>query len=182
MSSLTRMSFAGLVLLLAAAVRVSADSATNTNSTPAPKSCQIRNVKYAGLLRPEDANSANGTRIVLYPAQPWKCMTWKLIPAGDDAFQLRNHFTSKTFDAMGTNQVSPVVQVPFVKDARAWPVWKFIKLADGTCEISDIKTGRVLTAKKDEDGGSPKITLETWREQPEQKWELIETDPATLTM
>lgn len=32
-------------------------------------SFQIRNQKYGNLLRPEEANSADGTRIVLYPAQ-----------------------------------------------------------------------------------------------------------------
>ena len=35
-----------------------------------PGSFQIRNQKYGDLLRPEEANSADGTRIVLYPAQP----------------------------------------------------------------------------------------------------------------
>jgi hypothetical protein len=165
-----------LVLFLAAALRAPADTATNA----VPKSYQIRNVKYSDLLRPEDANSANGTRIVLYPAQPWKCMTWKLLPAGADTFQLRNHFTSKTFDGSSTNEVSPVVQVPFVKDAAARPAWRFTKLPDGTYQIADTKTGRVLTAEKER--GSAKIALEPWHEQPAQKWELIEIDPATLTM
>jgi hypothetical protein len=176
MSYLTRMTCAGLVLFFAATLHVSAEIATNS----APKSYQIRNVKYADLLRPEDANNANGTRIVLYPAQPWKCMTWKLLPAGDDTFHVRNHFTSKTFDGATTNDASPVVQMPFGKDASARPAWRFIKLSDGTYEIADPKTGRVLTAEKD--GGSAKIALEPWHEQLEQKWELIETDPATLTM
>ncbi|MDR3459628.1 MAG: RICIN domain-containing protein [Verrucomicrobiae bacterium] len=172
--------FACVALFLCTALRASADSATNSPLASAPKSYQIRNVKYADLLRPEDANNANGTRLVLYPAQPWKCMTWKLLPAGADTFQVRNHFTSKTFAGSSTNDVAPVVQVPFAKDAAARPVWHFIKLNDGGYEITDPKTGRVLTAEKER--GSPKITLEPWHDQPEQKWELIEIDPATLTM
>ncbi len=64
-----------------------------------PGSFQIRNQKYGNLLRPEEANSADGTRIVLYPAQPWKCVTWKLHGTGDSKFQLQNHFTGKTFAA-----------------------------------------------------------------------------------
>lgn len=173
----------GLVLFGLAVLRASADA--TTNSTPAqtatPKSYQIRNVKYGDLLRPEDANSANGTRIVLYPAQPWKCMTWKLFPAGEETFQLRNHFTSKTFTVTATNQAAaPVVQVPFAKDAAARPAWRFIKLSDGTYEIADVKSGQVLTAAKE--GYPAKIVLEAWQEKPEQKWELIEIDPAQLTM
>jgi len=166
-----------LALCAGAAWYTSAEPAT-TNAPP--KSYQIRNVKYTDLLRPEDARNANGTRIVLYPAQPWKCMTWKLFPAGPDTFQLRNHFTSKTFDGGSTNEISPVVQVPFGQDAAARPAWRFIKLPGGAYEIADTKTGRVLTAEKE--GGSAKIALEPWREQPQQKWELIEIDPATLTM
>jgi len=178
MSYQTRMTFAGLAFFLATALTVVAEPATNT--APAAKSYQIRNVKYADLLRPEDANNANGTRIVLYPGQPWKCMTWKLLPAGAETFHVRNHFTSKTFDCSSTNAVSPVVQVPFGKDAAVRPAWRFIKLPDGTYEIADSKTGKVLTAEKER--GSAKVALEVWHEQPEQKWELIEIDPATLTM
>jgi hypothetical protein len=33
-------------------------------------SFQIRNQKYGNLLRPEEANSADGTRILLCPGQP----------------------------------------------------------------------------------------------------------------
>ena len=176
LSCLNRLRCAGLALFFAATLLASADTATNSP----PKSYQIRNLKYSDLLRPEDANSANGTRIVLYPAQPWKCMTWKLFPAGADTFQVRNHFTSKTFNCTSTNDVSPVVQVPFTKDAALRPTWRFIKLPDGTCEIADPKTGHVLTAEQD--GGSAKITLAPWHELPEQKWELIEINPATLTM
>src|SRR5512137_396782 len=59
----------------------------------------VRNQKFKDLLRPENANGADGTRIVLYSAQPWKCMTWRLRPAGTSGFSLQNLFTSKTFAA-----------------------------------------------------------------------------------
>lgn len=172
-----------LALLLSLSSGAGADASTNSSPAQpeAPKSYQIRNVKYGDLLRPEDADSANGTRIVLYPAQPWKCMTWKLFPAGDAVFQLRNHFTAKTFAAGATNQMNtPVVQVPFTKEATARPAWRFVKLSDGTYEIADAKSGRALTAVNE--GYPVKIVVESWSEKPEQKWELIETDPANLTM
>ena len=54
-----------------------------------PKSYQIANKKHGDLLRPKDANGSNGTPIVLYPVQLWKCLTWKLTPAGDSEFRLR---------------------------------------------------------------------------------------------
>ena len=168
---------AGLALLVFPSLGVGADSATNSVSAPtsAPKSYQIRNVKFGELLRPEDASSANGTRLVLYPAQPWKCMTWKLFPAGDGVFQVKNHFTAKTFAASSTNELaSPVTQVPFAKDAAARPAWRFVKLGDGSYEIVETKSGHALTAVTAD--GSEKIVTAVWSDQPEQKWELIETD------
>ena len=143
----------------------------------AQRSYQIRNCEFGDLLRPENANSANGTHIVLYPAQPWKCMTWKLLPAGDSAFQLQNHFTHKTF-AEGTNGTSrAVVQIPFEKEESKRPAWKLEKVSGGFCRIVDVVSGKVLTATSRDT-----VTLSPWEEKPEQQWELIETDPAKLTM
>ena len=76
----------------------SANAGSSAKSS-SPASFQVRNKKFGELLRPRDANSANGTPLVLYSAQPWKCMTWKFHPAGENAFHLQNHFTSKTFAA-----------------------------------------------------------------------------------
>ncbi|HWD92602.1 MAG TPA: RICIN domain-containing protein [Verrucomicrobiae bacterium] len=143
----------------------------------APRSYQIRNCKFGDVLRPEDANSANGTHIVLYPAQPWKCMTWKLLPAGDSAFQLQNHFTHKTF-AEGTNGTAgAMVQIPFESDASKRPAWKLMKLANGFYRMVDVASGRSLTAVSKDS-----VILTPWEDKPKQQWELMETDPATLTM
>jgi hypothetical protein len=89
----------GLGVLVGTSKLPAADvtSSGPASKASAPESFQIRNKKFGELLRPEAANGADGTRIVLYPAQSWKCMTWKLHPAGESAFQLQNHFTSKTF-------------------------------------------------------------------------------------
>ncbi len=150
-------------------------------SSAGPASFQIRNKKFGDLLRPENANNATGTPIVLYPAQPWKCMTWKLHPAGESGYQLQNHFTSKTFAADAkAEQSAAVTQVPFAKQQAERPVWHFTKLSDGTYEISDAKTGKALTAVKAANG--LKIVVQAWRESPEQKWELIPIDPSQLTM
>ena len=151
-------------------------------STPA--SFQIRNKKFGDLLRPRDANSAIGTPIVLYPAQPWKCMTWKFHAAGDSAYQLQNHFTSKTFAAEinAGNQAPQVTQVAFGKDAATRPVWRFTKMPDGSYRITDAKSGNALTAIKTEAATDVRIVLQPWQEKDEQKWELLPIDPKQLTM
>ena len=154
------------------------------STAAAPSSFQVRNKKYGDLLRPEDANSANGTRIVLYPAHMWKCVTWRFHPAGEGTFQLQNHFTSKTFapDIQGGKTPAPVIQVPFAKEVAARPSWVFTKLADGTFKIAESKSGKMLTAAKGDNGSGAKIIIAPWQEKDEQKWELIETDPKQLTM
>jgi hypothetical protein len=147
-------------------------------------SVQIRNQKYGNLLRPEEANNADGTRIVLYPAQPWKCMTWKLHGAGDSGFQLQNHFTGKTFaaEAGADKAEAAVTQVPFSKKPEERPTWQLVKLTEGTYKIADTKSGKALTAVTGEGGSGVKIVARTWREEAEQKWVLIEIDPKQLTM
>ena len=146
-----------------------------------PESYQIRNVKYGDLLRPQDANGADGTRIVLYPGQLWKCMTWKMYPAGESLYQLQNHFTGKTFIPKTAGAGTALVQVPFGPVANDRPNWRFRKLADGSYQIEDPKSGNALTATDSPDG-TVRIVLAPWKELPEQKWELLKTDPATLTM
>jgi hypothetical protein len=71
--------------------------------------------------------------------------------------------------------------VPFAKEAGERPTWRFTKLSDGLYEITDAKTGKALTAAAGENGGV-RIVVADWQEKPEQKWELIKTDPAKLTM
>lgn len=157
-------------------------AADNTGlSATATESYQIRNKKFGDLLRPKDANGAEGTRIVLYPAEPWKCMTWKLRPAGDSEFHVQNHFTSKTFIVDTSHGETNVIQTAFARDAGERPVWRFTKLADGSYQITDMKSGAALTAIGG-DGQSVRVVVAPWQDKAEQKWELEKTDPAKLTM
>lgn len=160
-----------------------ADAASQADAgklTPG-KSYQIRNKKYGDLLRPKDANSADGTPIVLYSPETWKCMTWKIHSSGESRFQLQNHFTSKTL-AVEADSGAAVKQVPFGNNAEQRPSWQFEKQSDGTYKISDPKTGKALSAMKDGSFSSVKVTVQAWQGSDEQKWELIETDPKQLTM
>jgi Ricin-type beta-trefoil lectin domain-like len=152
--------------------------------TPEATTYQIRNVKHQELLRPRDANNATGTPLVLYPAQPWKCMTWRLQPAGESAFYLKNMFTGKTFSAPAdTNAPTPfVTQIPLAKNGGESPAWVFTKLDDGSYKITDVKSKKVLTAKKSESESEVKISLAPWQNLDEQKWILEKIDPKNLTM
>lgn len=150
-------------------------------SATTTESYQIRNKKFGDLLRPENANSAEGTRIVLYPAEPWKCMTWKLHPAGETGFHVQNHFTSKTFIVNPSPGATNVIQTHFARAAGERPLWRFTKLPDGSYQISDAKSGQALTAVG-ENNQAVRVVAAPWQDRDEQKWELEKMDPAKLTM
>jgi len=155
--------------------------AGQTGSVSQPvESFQIRNQKFGQLLRPEDANNADGTRLVLYPSQMWKCMTWKRLPGGSSTFALQNHLTAKTFSAQGDGQQAPVLQVPFGANTSARQTWRFVQLQDSTYQIIDTRSGKALTAVAS--GSGTIVVVAPWQDKPEQRWELILTDPRKLTM
>lgn len=175
-----------LAILLGRAGMFAVDAPVKANTGPAPEATtyQIRNVKHQELLRPRDANSADGTPIVLYPAQPWKCMTWRLQSAGESGFHLKNLFTSKTISAgFGMSEAQPsVTQIPLAKDGGESPAWQFTRLADGSYKIADSKSGQALTAVKNAGEYEVKIVVAPWRNLDEQKWVLEKMDPKQLTM
>jgi hypothetical protein len=57
----------------------------------------IKNVSTGMLLRVKDASNKNGTPLVAYDPQNWKCMTWNFIAVEGNTYQLKNLFTGKTF-------------------------------------------------------------------------------------
>jgi hypothetical protein len=136
---------------------------------PLPEYAQIRSVAKDLLLRPVNASNKTGAPIILYPAQSWKCMTWKI--EGTDTVTLQNVFTSKPFVPVGEKY--QILQAD--KDAKK--EWKVEALPDGAYKIVDPKSGLVLTAI-DEDH----VALGAWLDKPEQKWKIEAKNPADLTM
>lgn len=183
-AKMTLLAFLGILACSLSAIAEEPKSASSPAQAPEATTYQFRNQKFGELLRPLDANSANGTRIVLYSAQPWKCMTWRLQPAGESAFRVRNLFTSKTFgpDTKTDAAQQAVVQVPFQQNASEDPTWQFIPLEDGSYKISDPKSGKALAAVKIENDHQIKIVVEPWQDRDEQKWKLQKIDAGELTM
>ena len=171
-----RTAVALLAIALITRAAVAADDAPPAaQAAAAGKSFQIESVAHPGrLVRPEDAKSKDGTPIVLYAKQAWKCMTWKLDVADDaqptaDTYRLINHFTHKTLaaDAGGA-----LVERPATADAASWHL---VKLDDATYRIEQPDTHKVLTA--DDDGN---LTVATWKSTGNQKWRLLPR-PAKFT-
>lgn len=84
---------------LLAIVVVLALSVVFVNAQTISGTYAIQNTVTNKNLRPYDAGNQNGNRIVLYNHVEWKCMTWQFIKLADNTYQLKNLFTSKTFQA-----------------------------------------------------------------------------------
>lgn len=136
----------------------------------APAGYQLQNKATGLLMRPLDANSAEGTPIVIYPKTSWKCLTWELKPAGDsNVFTLQNYFTSKTIRAEKPEAKGTITQVKFSMDGNA-PKWKFIPVGEGYYRIEH-PSGLILGVD-DKDTNSP-LLLQKWLNQPTQMWKLL---------
>jgi len=81
--------FAWLLCFLLPALAVSAQQIKGTYA--------IKNEQTGMLLRVKDAQSANGTPLVAYYPENWKCMTWDFQYVEGNTYKLKNLFTSKTF-------------------------------------------------------------------------------------
>ena len=149
-------------------------AATTGPSSLAGQSHQIENVAQSDLLRPRDANSANGTPIVLYSHQDWKCMTWKLEAVGDDV-RLVNYFTHKTFYPDAAADGSAVTQHPAAKPAGDAEKWRFIPVDGGHYRLEHAATGKTLAVTADGN-----VVIETYTGAATQQWKLLDK-PAKFT-
>lgn len=137
--------------------------------TVQPGSYQVQNKATGLVLRPLDANGANGTPIVVYPPTSWKCMTWDFKPAKDaGAFLLWNYFTSKTFTTTTSAQNAPLVETPM--DTAKLKGFRFVPAGNGFYRIEDA-SGLVLTV--DGDDVNARVVLKKWNGDAKQLWKLL---------
>lgn len=162
-------------ITFAAIAALSCAASEGKSAAPQAGQFQIRNVKHGLLLRPEDAKKSDGTPMLLYPAQNWKCLVWKFDPATGNGFHLQNLFTGKTFagrPGLKDSATTAVVQVSQPAAGTSGPAWQFLKESDGYYRIVDQSSGEALTAQNSP-SNDPQIVLMPWTSTPEQKWEIL---------
>jgi hypothetical protein len=142
---------------------------------PARRLVQIQNRAYGEVLRPRNASKKEGAGLVLHPAEPWRCMTWRVSRKAGGRVEFENQFSHKSF-APTTASADPgfVVQV-----ATGMADWRLEKVADGFWKLVEPASGLVLTAVKFADG--TKVVVAPWTGTEAQQWE-IRSAPAHLTM
>ncbi len=134
----------------------------------------IQNVQTGKNLRPYNAGVADGNKIVLYNHAEWKCMTWQFIQVDRETYQLKNLYTSKTFQP--SSKLEPGValwQQPLKEDNLQY--WEFIKQLDKTYLIRLDGTDLYVTISSDKTN-SP-IILMPRQNSIGQQWKLVKQNP-----
>ncbi len=73
---------------------------THAQQTPIHGDFALKNVHTGKYVRIKDANGANGTPIVAYSPEDWKCMTWEFQPSANGCYTLKNLLSGKTFQPL----------------------------------------------------------------------------------
>nr|WP_068891143.1 RICIN domain-containing protein [Pedobacter panaciterrae] len=137
----------------------------------------IKNVKTGMLLRVKDASGKNGTPLVAYDPQNWKCMTWDFQPTGENTYQLKNLFTKKTFQPLGEAKDAVVLEEqPLISDAVNQQ-YEFIKVKKNIYLIKLKATDLYLTPSDPEGSTNSAIILAKKKDSPIQQWSIYLQNP-----
>jgi hypothetical protein len=137
----------------------------------------IKNVQTGMLLRVKDADSKNGTPLVAYHPENWKCMTWSFKNTGSNTYQLQNLFTNKTFQPSAEAAVNVAFEEqPLVVNAPNQQ-YEFIEEKKGTYLIKLKDTDLYITPADPKGSVNSAIILAKRRDTPDQYWSIYEQSP-----
>ena len=111
----------------------------------------IKNVKTGMLLRIKDASTKNGTPIVAYNPQNWKCMTWDFKSLGPNTYQLENLFSHKTLQPAATAAVGVAFEEQPMQEGSNNQQYEFISVKKDTFLIR-LKGSNLYITPADPDG------------------------------
>lgn len=138
----------------------------------------IQNVKTGLNLRPYEAMSSDGNKIVLYEHKVWMCMTWDFRHISDNLYTLKNQYTSKTFQAADNPARPGSVLIQQQLSNKDEQNWEFIQISDNRYNIRLKGTDLYITAMGNEI--NTPVTLQPKKENdPMQVWYLIEQHPTS---
>lgn len=137
----------------------------------------IKNVQTGLLLRVKDAGSKNGTPLVAYYPENWKCMTWNFKTTGTNTYQLQNLLTNKTFQPVAeVNADVPFEEQPLVKEDPKQQ-YEFIAVKKDTYLIKLKGTDLYITPADSKGSVNSAIVLAKKRTTPDQLWNIYEQSP-----
>ncbi|TFF35018.1 RICIN domain-containing protein [Mucilaginibacter psychrotolerans] len=135
----------------------------------------IKNVQTGLLLRIKDANSKNGTPIVLYAPQDWKCMTWDFKQVEGNTYQLKNLFSNKTMEALGTEAGTAFNEQP-LEQLKSSQLYDFEPAGKDTYLIKLKGTEQYITSPGDSEVNT-QVILAPKTGDKSQQWTIYQQSP-----
>lgn len=137
----------------------------------------IKNVKTGMLLRVKDASSKNGTPLVAYYPQNWKCMTWDFKSTGANTYQLENLLTHKTFQPKSSAASDIAFEEQPLVAGNVNQEYEFIPVKKDIFLIKVKGSELYITPSNVEGEVNSAIIMAEKRNSPEQQWTIYKQSP-----
>ena len=137
----------------------------------------IKNNQTGMLLRIKDANSKNGTPLVLYNPENWKCMTWDFKNISGNTYQLQNLFTHKAFQTVATPETGVAMEQQPFKNGDAAQLYEFEAIDKGSFLIRLKGSDLYLTPSDKEGSVNSVIILSKRTTNKLQLWSIYQQSP-----
>jgi hypothetical protein len=137
----------------------------------------IKNVKTGMLLRVKDAHSKNGTPLVAYYPENWKCMTWDFKKTDANTYQLRNLLTNKTFQPVAVANTDVAFDEQPLIPGDDKQQYEFITVKKDTYLIKLKGTDLYVTPADPKGEVNSAIVLAAKKGTPDQQWFIYEQAP-----
>lgn len=137
----------------------------------------VKNISTGLLLRVKDAKSANGTPLVAYYPENWKCMTWKFINQDGDTYQLQNLLTKKTFQPIGEVKSESTFEEQQLLPGSNAQQYEFILVKNSIYRIRQKGTELYLAADGDSSLVNSAIKLAVKKDSAAQLWTIYQQAP-----
>ncbi|QEM12821.1 RICIN domain-containing protein [Mucilaginibacter rubeus] len=161
--------FAWLLCFLLPALAVSAQQIKGTYA--------IKNEQTGMLLRVKDAQSANGTPLVAYYPENWKCMTWDFQHVEGNTYKLKNLFTNKTFQPVAEANAGVALEEQPLNADNATQQYEFEPIDKDTFLIKLKGTDLYLTPSDKKGSVNSKIILAKKTNTKDQYWDIYQQSP-----
>ena len=137
----------------------------------------IINVETGKALRPINASKKDGAPLIMYSPVNWKCMTWEFQNVGDEGYQLKNLFSSKTFKPKSSdNEGASLEQIPFEKGNER-QIWIFEEVDENIYKIRKAGTNLYITPEDPNGATNSNVILKPYENSNLQHWRLKEQHP-----
>ena len=137
----------------------------------------IKNEQTGMLLRVKDARPENGTSLVVYNPENWKCMTWDFQHVEGNTYKLKNLFTSKTFQPVASANAGVALEEQPLNADAANQQYEFEPIDQDTFMIKLKGTDLYLTPSDKKGSVNSKIILAKKTNTKDQYWDIYQQSP-----